>query len=363
MRASVPALHQLLLRLTPGDAIANHALWIRDCLRGFGYQSDIYAEFVAPSLAGEARPLIEGAPPAGTGLIYHHCIGTVLTDLVARHSGPKTIIYHNITPPEFFDPYNPIMAGHLRDGRNGLPALAADYEVAYGDSAYNVEELRAAGFKDCRVLPIPVFPDRWREPPDAQLMADLGDGLKNLLFVGRMAPNKAQHHLVEAFHHYLRMDPRARLIVAGSADLNDPYFRMVQGRVEALGLRGRVILFGHLTEAKLHALYQSADLFWSMSEHEGVCLPLIEAMWFDIPVLAFKSTAIPETLGSAGLMFDDKSDPASVAALAKLMVHDEALRSTVLAAQARRRQDFLPEALMPRFLAMAEALVPRDATG
>jgi glycosyltransferase involved in cell wall biosynthesis len=352
---SLAAIHQLTPRLSVGDAVSNHVLWIRDCLRRLGYASEIYTESAVPALEGEVRLLIDAAIPGQAGLIYHHCIGTSLTDLVAAHAGPKTLIYHNITPPEFFAPYNAALAEVLRVGREGLPALAGDYRFAYGDSLYNVSELRGAGFSDCRVMPLPVTP--LEAEPDKRMLAALDDGLANLLFVGRVAPNKAQHDLVESFYHYLCMDDAARLIIGGVADPSDRYVEAVKGRIDKLGLQARVILTGHVSDAELSALYRRASLFWSMSEHEGFGVPLIEAMWWDVPVLAYKSSAVAETMGEGGIIFDDKSDLRRVAALAKLMVRDDELRAKVLAAQRRRRRDFLPELILPQVKALAETLV------
>ena len=350
-----PAIHQLTPRLSTGDAVSNHVVWIRDCLRRLGYSSEIYTESTVPALESEVRLLGGNAIPGDCALVYHHCIGTPLTDLVAAHKGPKTLIYHNITPPEFFAPYNPAFAEVLRDGRDGLSALAGDYPFAYGDSLYNVEELRAAGFEDCRVMPLPVSPSG--VAPDARMLAALDDGLVNLLFVGRLAPNKAHQDLVESFYHYLCMDDGARLILAGVAGLGDRYVDLVRERIDRLGLKSRAIITGHVSQAELNALFKSASLYWSMSEHEGFGVPLIEAMWWDVPVLAYKSAAVAETMGQGGILFDDKSDLRRVAALAKRMVCDPALRELVLAAQRQRRQDFLPDRIQPHITALAESLI------
>jgi glycosyltransferase involved in cell wall biosynthesis len=357
-----PALHQLVPVLSVGDAISDYVRWIRDCLRDLGYQSDIYVEAALPAVLDQVILIGDQAIPGEAGVIYHHCIGTPLSQLAARHAGPKTMIYHNITPPEFFQPYNPAFAEILRQGRDGLPDLAADYQITYGDSAYNVSELEQAGFKNCQILPIPVSADRWTEEPDDDLMTELDDGKSNILFVGRVAPNKSQHHLVEAFYHYLCMDPKARLLISGVADPNDRFAQHVQSRIVQLGLGSTVSLLGHVSQARLLALYRSADLLWSMSEHEGFCIPLLEAMWFDIPVLAYNSSAVPETLGQAGLIFDDKSDLKAVAAIAKRLVHDKALRDIVLKAQRQRRLDFLPATIRPKIVALAERLVPLKIT-
>ena len=136
-------------------------------------------------------------------------------------------------------------------------------------------------------------------------------------------PNKKQDELVRAFRHYLALDPTARLILLGASEPNDPYVAHINNTIQRLGLNESVILQGPVTEAELAAYYRSSHLFWSMSEHEGFCVPLVEAMWFDVPVIAFRSSAIPETLGDAALMFTIKDDLANIAAFAHLLVQDD----------------------------------------
>jgi glycosyltransferase involved in cell wall biosynthesis len=177
-------------------------------------------------------------------------------------------------------------------------------------------------------------------PADASLMQQLQDGKTNLLFVGRVAPNKCQEHLLEAFAYYLTMDREARLILVGWGDISDPYYRHIVNRIQQLNLKNYVLISGQVNDAQLLAFYRTAHLFWSMSEHEGFGVPFVEAMWFDVPVLAYKSSAVPETLGEAGLMFTSKDDLIQVAALAKILVKDNLLRSKVINMQRKRRNHF-----------------------
>lgn len=187
-------------------------------------------------------------------------------------------------------------------------------------------------------------------------MRQLQDGKRNLLFVGRYAPNKCQHRLVAVFAHYLTLDPDARLILVGNGDPQDSYVQHLQQTIDHYGIRERVLLPGHITDAQLHAYYRTAHLFWSMSEHEGFCVPLIEAMWFDVPILAYKSSAIPETLDEAGILLTDPSDPRAMAAAAKLLARDPELRAKVLRAQRHRREAFLPQAVWPAWRSLVEQM-------
>ncbi|HFQ90315.1 MAG TPA: glycosyltransferase, partial [Desulfobulbus sp.] len=191
------------------------------------------------------------------------------------------------------------------------------------------------------------------------VMFELQDGRTNILFVGRVVANKCQHDLIRAFGLLRRFDPSARLLLVGGYDEREAYYRDLVRLIDELGLRGDVFFAGKVDDSYLHAYYRTAHLYWSMSEHEGFGVPFIEAMWFDIPVLAYRSSAVPETLGEGGLLFTDKGDLEQVAALAHLLVREQDLRDRVLAAQQQRRLDFLPENVLPvlgRLLQKMEAM-------
>jgi glycosyltransferase involved in cell wall biosynthesis len=347
-RAALRAIHQLLPDALHGDAITNHALSIRDYLRGAGFASEVFAKRREETLAREAQ-LFDGAEiDPSAGLIYHHSIGSEVTAAAIAHAGAKCLVYHNITPAEFFAPYRPGFAWLLEAGRASLRRLARHFPCSVGDSAFNAAELRACGFHAPGVLPIIVSPDRWNIAPDEALMRELQDGQTNLLFVGRVAPNKHQDALAAIFAGYVQLDARARLVVAGEGDDSDPYFRHVLRSVERLGLARRVVVTGRVTESALLAYYRTAHLYLSPSEHEGFGVPLVEAMWFDVPVLARRGTAVTETLADAGVLYDADESHARIAQLAhRLARTDEDLRRRVCLAQRRRRNAFTPAALRP----------------
>ena len=281
----------------------------------------------------------------------HSCLAC--TTKVGNHD-----IYH--APPEFFAPFRPDFAKLLRDGREQMWSLAPAFPLSAGDSAFNAQDLAIYGFDAPGVLPLAVDPAVWNQRPDPALMARLQDGVRNLLFVGRVAPSKCQHHLVGAFSRYRELED-ARLILIGNYGRQDPYSRCVRNRIDELGLEERVWLVGQCSNAELHAYYRTADLFWSMSEHEGFCVPLVEAMWFDVPVLAFRSTAILETLGKAGATFNSKHDLAHVARVAYELVSDSQRRSEILRSQRVRRLAWTPDAIKPSLHRMIDRLTGQVA--
>ena len=351
------SIDQFLPNLSYGDAISNHTIWIRDRLREAGYRSHIFVQYIDPTVADQCDLFSPDKLQRCDAAIYHHSIGSDITPHLLAFKGPKCLIYHNITPGEFFEAYRPAFAQILYKGRHDLALLAEHFKCSVGDSAFNAAELGSCGFENPGVLPLAIDPRQWACAPDPVVMNDMQDGRTNILFVGRFAPNKKQDDLVVAFSRYLEFDPDARLILAGKPEQADPYVTHLSETVERFGLASSVLLPGSISASQLTAYYRTADLFWSMSEHEGFCVPLVEAMWFDIPILAFKSSAVPETLGEAAMMFSAKSDLAALAALARLLVTDFELRDKLLQAQRVRRLEFLPEKVRPVVLEITQKLV------
>lgn len=337
------AIHQLLPDLSFGDAISNQAVLIRERLRELGYTSEIFVKNLDERVKHEAQVFLASSLDPSAGLIYHHSIGTELTSVAIKHRGPKLLIYHNITPAEFFRPYRPGFAWMLETGRNDLRRLSQFFPNSAGDSAFNAAELSNCGFPAPSVLPIVVTPDRWNIPVNNDLLGTLDNGTKNVLFVGRIAPNKMQDRLLHAFASLRALVPDSRLIVVGDGKDFDPYQQLIQETISRMDLARHVVMAGQVSDSDLLAYYQSADLYWSMSEHEGFCVPIIEAMWFDVPVLAYSAAAVSETLADAGVTFDSTHELSAVAAMARELVVDQSLRRRVIASQRKRRESFLPE--------------------
>jgi glycosyltransferase involved in cell wall biosynthesis len=350
------SINQFLPNLTYGDAISNEAIWIRDTLRQAGFFSDIYVQYIDPRVSHECRLFTPDKLHQSDAAIYHHSIGTEMTPHLIEYSGPKYLIYHNITPGEFFEGYRPEFAQILYRGRADLAHLARRFDNSVGDSTFNAAELEENGFISPGVLPLAINPEKWAFAADPGLMAELQDGRTNILFVGRFAPNKKQDDLITAFSHYLKHDPRARLILVGKPEEADPYVTVLRDLITKLNLDESVRLTGSVDDEQLAAYYRTAHLFWSMSEHEGFCVPLIESMWFDVPIFAFKSSAVPETLGEAGFLFSHKDDLPELAAFAHVLATDPTVREKLIRAQRKRRLEFLPNKVLPVMMRMIDKL-------
>jgi glycosyltransferase involved in cell wall biosynthesis/ADP-heptose:LPS heptosyltransferase len=342
------AIHQVLPNLVAGDAISNEAVWIKRRLQAAGYDARIYAIHVDPRVAPEAILWQPGCLDPNATLLYHHSIASAVTQEVCSHRGPKALIYHNITPDKFLADYLPLNSHLCREARAQLGDLAVSFPISVGDSNYNAIELAERGFSDPGVLPLCVDPGKWSMAPDPELMKRMQDGSRNLLFVGRLSPNKRQEDLIVAFAHYRQLEPNGRLHLVGSAaSPHDLYLECLRQLAQQLGIAEWVNFAGAVSDAELMAYYLTADLFWSMSEHEGFCVPIIEAMWFDVPVFAYACTAIPETMGRAGSQFTSKADSKGLAEEAFALTHTSARREEVLARQRLRREAFLPAAIKP----------------
>jgi glycosyltransferase involved in cell wall biosynthesis len=256
--------------------------------------------------------------------------------------GRRVLQYHNVTPAEFFERWDSNLFHLVSRGREELATLAGRVDVALGDSEYNRRELDALGFRRTGVLPVPVDTARMQSGVRLPaLEAVLDDGLTNFLFVGRIAPNKAiEDHIRLAAFYTRYVDTGGRFVFVGRCDVVPRYYAAIRALIAGYGLRAdRVIFTGAVSDEELAIYYQYADVYVSLSEHEGFCVPLVEAMAADVPVLAYAAAAIPETLGGAGVQFTPKNLEFAAELLAELTFNDD-LRAQVIADQRRRLVDF-----------------------
>jgi L-malate glycosyltransferase len=350
-------IHQVVVSASAGDAVTNAAFEIRGLLRGIG-PSEIYARYLDPALTGEVLPLSEYGqrPSAATGkdlLVYHASIGepAVLSFLLERPER-LVLLYHNITPPEHFAAHDPAFARLLADGRVELLALRERAELALGVSPYNARELEAMGFDRVGVSPLVLGIEQLLSlEPDPALTADLAERSDGplVLFVGQLLPHKRPDLLLQAYYVLVSyLMPEAHLMVVGPARL-EPYHQALRRLLSRLNL-DHAYLPGQVTSAELAALYREATIFVTLSEHEGVCVPLLEAMAFGVPVIARAYAAIPETLDGAGLLLPAGDDPLLVAEAMAHLLEDKQLQADLVARGRRRLGDFDPETARTTFL-------------
>ena len=343
---------QLLTTIAYGDAIGNDTLAIRDFIREKGYETAIYAEGIDPRLpAGTALPW-DRMPTLEHDdiLLYHASTGTPLNTALLSYGGKKVMIYHNVTPPRYFSGYSPTAEDNCRWGELQIGYIARYVDSCIADSEYNKQQLLAMGCQcPIEVCPILIPLEDYDKAPDEKLLRKYrGDGWTNLLFVGRIAPNKCQQDVIRAFYVYQkRYNPKSRLFLVGNGT-GEKYQQQLADYAQQLGIADKVIFPGHIKFNAILAYYHLADVFVCMSEHEGFCVPIVEAMHFRKPIVAYASTAIPETLGRGGLLLDSK-DPELAAGAINRVLEDSNLKKYLLSRQEEELKRFQYEAVKERF--------------
>lgn len=337
------AVHQLLPNLGYGDAISSFALLLRDLARSRGCRSDIYVRYMEPAVRRECIEYHHYSQRANPDdfILYHYSVGSEITEYFLRLPNRKAIIYHNITPAEYFLPYNLTLYNVLRQGRQDMVRLSAVPALYY--SQYSANELRHVGFTKLHAVPFLWDSNRFDRKPDSKVLRAYGDGWWNVLFVGRVAPNKRHEDLIKIFHLYKRhLNPRARLLLVGLYQGLEVYHAALQEIISALGV-DNVIFTGKVRLRELVAYYRVGSVFLNVSEHEGFSVPLLEAMYCDLPIVAYDAAAVPFTLDGAGVLVREKNY-AELAELIELIRTDGALRTRILETQRARLRDLLSPA-------------------
>lgn len=339
----------LVPELAPHDATGTHTLLLRDVLvemgRSVRFVTQIPAEVDEPFILAD-----DWKDPAPV-VILQHGIGSFVAEAAIERRVPVVVNYHNITPVEFVEPWTPELISGLRWGRSQLDQLAPRSVRGIAVSEYNATEMRTAGFVDVRVAPV-----LWNPHPTLEFHG-LASASPQILFVGRVAANKCHEDLLAALALIVEHHPDVRLTLVGSPASND-YQHTLERYALRLGLGDAVEFAGAVSEEELTALYNNADVFVCMSEHEGFCVPIVEAMASGVPVIAHGAAAVPETVGDAGIVLHDKR-PATVAAAVCRVFDDRVLADVMATAGRRRAADFSPEVGRKRMRAALEGLMLR----
>jgi L-malate glycosyltransferase len=331
----VPAAH-------PGDAIGDSSRRVRDLLRQLGHTSEVYALSIDDELTGDVRSFEDREARRGDLTIFHYALPSEMTAAFGSLDAGRILQYHNVTPASFFAPYDAGLFRLAALGRQELATLAGRADLALGDSEFNRQELESLGFSPTGVFPIAVDTARVTRRVDRPALEEiLDDGLVNFLFVGRIAPNKKIEDHIRLAEHYKRyVDAYYRFIFIGRFDVVPQYYAMIRALMAEYRLRSdRFIFTGPVPDEELAVYYQHAAVYTSLSEHEGFCVPLVEAMATDVPVLAYAAAAVPDTLGGAGVQFAPKDLEYAAELLGELAFNDD-LRASVIAGQRRRLADF-----------------------
>ena len=332
--------HEYCSDLEPG-AVGAHALVVRDLLRQAGHRCEIVTARLHSAYATSGAHLLGELRETPDLVVYQMGIGADVADALLDRTEPLVVNYHNLTPSRLLAGWDPAAAHGVVWGRQQLRALALRSELGLAVSHYNEAELVEAGYARTAVVPFLLDLAAFGTEPDPALLEHLRATRAGTewLFVGRVAPHKAQHDLLKAFAAYRRFhDANARLHLVGGG-LDSAYGRALVNFASSLGLGDAVVLTGAVAGAELAAYYAAADVFTVASEHEGFCVPLLESWHHRVPVVAYAAAAIPETLGDGGLLLDAK-DPYTFAAAVARVAAEGAVRETLVTNGSARLAQF-----------------------
>lgn len=348
------AVHQLVPSFVPGDATGTAAVNFQRLLRRMGFASDLYAGDMHRGFQGWVKPAAHLRPAKSDWVLYHHGIASPLSGQLMHLSCRRAVIFHNITPAHFYA--GTTLADVLVAGRAQLAAMARHVDLAIGVSEFNCAELREAGFTNVHHVPLYIDSERFDvDRADRDTLQKLRSRSINLLTVSRVVPHKRIEDVVSLHAEVQRLDPESSLVIVGGMDAGSRHFRRLKQRAEALR---NVTFLGKVSQAELVAAYHASDVFVSMSEHEGFGVPLLEAMAAGLPVMAYGAAAVPETMGGAGVVFDEKRF-AYLAEAVREITDDADLREHIVQGQYSRLAQFSPEASQQK---LAAALGTRGAT-
>jgi L-malate glycosyltransferase len=341
---------QFVPELHLGDATTQHTFAVQRALRDIGIGGDVYAERADSSLDGRWQ---HESQWSGGPALYQFSVGSAMIDRLVSRGGPLAIDYHNLTPEDFAQLWDPPIVHGARWGRQQLHSVAPHVSLALADSEFNASELRQCGYRHVHVAPIIIDPEDFASGADPQRVAELrADGGPHWLFVGRVVPNKAQHHLVMALAAARRRQPETKLWLVGGQSAGR-YVDALKATVHALHLDEAVDFAGKVDTAELAARFAAADVFVCTSEHEGFCVPIVEAMHHGLAVVALDAAAVADTAGDGALILP-VPDPTIVAVAAERVCTDHALRTSLIERGHRRAQQLSSAVTAPHLAAIVD---------
>ena len=341
---------QLLPGISRGDGVSLSAFQIDQVLKGMKIDTMIYAENIGNHIPEyQVKPFhLFPRDEDDYIVIFHVCGGSPLNDWVCEQKFRVIMVYHNITPPEFFHGYNARTRKSCERGLKQVEKLSSRIDYCLAVSEFNKSDLRRMGYK-CKIDVMPTilpFEDYNREP-DFKFMKLFQDDYVNIAFVGRICPHKKQEDIIQSFYYYKKyINPKSRLFIIGSVS-EKKYFLKLKKYIKKLKLDD-VFFGGHMSFEKILACYRLADIFLCMSEHEGFCLPLLEAMHFRVPIIAYAAAAVPETLNGTGVLMKEKN-PKVIAEVIELVIKNQEVKEQMVQEQSERLKDFQYDALATKF--------------
>jgi L-malate glycosyltransferase len=359
---------QLNSCLSFGDAITHHTFEIDKILRDWGFETKIFSDIIdnnfdtykfnLPSNVendSQYKKYLNGSDDI---LLFHYSVYCDNIKLYEESKNKKIFEYHNITPPKFFKGYDDYTEMICSKGRQELSKLFK-CNVALGDSEYNRRELWEYNFDKCKTDVLPIFTS-FEKFEDAKINEKLfeqyDDGYVNLIFVGRIAPNKKIEDVIKCFYYYNQgINQKSRLFLVGPLFL-ERYNTELSNLVNRLNLGNSVIFTNRVSLSDLKTYYKLSNVFVCMSEHEGFCVPLLESMYFKLPIIAYNSTAIPFTLDKSGILINSKKYD-EIAEVINLIIEDSKMRNQIIKREEERLQDFTSDKIKSKLKKIIDKVI------
>jgi len=352
------AIHQFHSGSAFGDAVTNSMFIIRKIVREAGFKSDIYVEHVAKEFQNELISYKNYSSHPNQVLIVHHSMGHDLDEWIASLKDQIILVYHNVTPPKFFPKGSPFYH-YAQKGKEQLKIFRHLVSGAIADSIFNESELKALGYNKTITIPLLINTQEIKRHPWNKQLYDKLKSEKdfNILFVGRIVENKCQHDLIEILRILNNLGYRkSKLYLVGDITSN-LYFENLKKLISKYNVNQHVFFTGKVTYEDLYAYYRAADVFLCMSEHEGFCVPIVEAMLFDTPVIAYDSpeSNIRNTLNNGGFLFKEKNHE-EIAGLLCLLQKNRKLRRIIVKQQREALNTYRFEHIKAKFLEFLQSL-------
>lgn len=355
-------IHQFATSLTYGDAISDEMLEIQKALREKGYRSEIFTRFYEPRMAKYGRDFREYTKYSSSSnvVLFHFSIGSPVSKMFFRIPDKRIMIYHNITPHHFFLDTHRILSRECYKGRLEIKMFVDKVNLALGDSEFNRRELESLGYPQTGVLPLLVDYEKFNGKPDPVMRKIYDNGKFTLLFVGRVIPNKKFEDVIRTFYFYKKFfNPDSQLLLVGDFRGMERYLAALNGLVQELALSD-VHFSGRVDFAELLACFQLADVYLSMSEHEGFGVPIVESFYLGIPVVAYAAGAVEETMNGGGILVREKDFP-RIAALLDKLSKDDLFREKIILSQKKALEKYSREKVSTILLDHVQKVVKSES--
>ena len=357
--------YQILPTVCRGDTISNDALEIYKELANQRICTHIYAAYIGTGISSRRVSPLEEIPTLGPEdiIIYHMSTESGMYDHIRRikrdYDCTVIIRYHSITPPEYFDPYNQDMALRCRRGLQEAESIRDIPTEVLAVSDYDRKQLRRLGYTCPIMTLVPLVPlaEYGIEPAEEIMGRYRGDACRNLLYVGQIIPHKRIERIMDIYDRCRkRNDQPLRLFLVGSTMEVEEYYRYLEDYRIRLGYReDEIVITGHVAFNEMIAYYRLADVFLCMSEAEGFGMSLVEAMFYQVPVLAYEAGAVPETLGGSGVLLPTWQ-PFEVAGVVLTVLQNQNTRNQILEGQNRRLESLIEESPRRELIRVIESM-------